>query len=339
MLDILETVDEWLKTDEPIVLATVTRTWGSAPRREGSKMAFRRDLSMIGSVSGGCIEGAVIEEGLAALKTGQGKLLTFGIADDTAWEVGLTCGGTISIFVEPLDRAWWDLASKAVQADKAASSVSILSGELIGDKILFDANVQAIYCTAKLSESAVSQLSSLAATHQQSGQMTWQDSEVMLDILMPRPHLMIIGGVHIAIPLEAIARTMGFRVSIIDPRSAFATKARFPHVKTILHSYPDEALPQLGLDSYSYVAILTHDPKIDDKALITALATDAAYIGVLSSAKSHEKRTARLLEAGISQEQLNRLHTPIGLDIGAKNPEEIALGIMAEIIAVRNGLN
>jgi xanthine dehydrogenase accessory factor len=337
MLDILQTVNHWLKSDEPIALATVTRTWGSAPRREGSKMAFKRDLAMIGSVSGGCIEGAVIEEGLAALKKGQGKLLTFGVADDTAWEVGLTCGGKINVFVEPLNKAHWELSAKAVQADKAASSITILSGDFIGEKILFDAKFQPQYCSEKLPESAISELSAIAASQSSSGQLTWQDNDIMLDILMPRPHLMIIGGVHIAIPLEAIARTMGFRVSIIDPRSAFASKARFPHVETILHTYPDEALPQLGLDKYSYLAVLTHDPKIDDKALITALATDTAYIGVLSSAKSHEKRTARLLEAGISQEQLDRLHTPIGLEIGAKSPEEIALGIMAEIIAVRNG--
>lgn len=338
MFDIIQTVKKWLKSDEPIVLATVTRTWGSAPRREGAKMAFRRDLSMIGSVSGGCIEGTVIEEGLVALKKGQGRLLTFGVADETAWEIGLSCGGKINIFVEPLNKICWDLAAKAVQSEKSASIITILSGDLPGEKIFFDAELKPQYCSDRLSEKAIKEFQALAAQNP-TGQYTWRETEIMLEVFTPRPHLMIIGGVHIAIPLEIFARTMGFRVSIIDPRSAFASEARFPQIETILHSYPDEALPQLGLDKHSYLAVLTHDPKIDDKAIVTALASDAAYIGVLSGAKSHEKRKARLLDAGVSPEQLERIYTPIGLDIGAKTPEEIALGIMAQIIAVRNGIS
>jgi xanthine dehydrogenase accessory factor len=139
-------------------------------------------------------------------------------------------------------------------------------------------------------------------------------------------------------PLQVYARQLGFRVSIIDPRAAFASKERFPDVATILHSYPDKALTQLGLDGDTYLAVLTHDPKIDDPALITALATDVPYIGVLSSQRTHNRRTERLMQAGITEEQLKRIRTPIGIDIGAKTPEEIALCIMAEIIAVRNGV-
>jgi xanthine dehydrogenase accessory factor len=160
----------------------------------------------------------------------------------------------------------------------------------------------------------------------------------MVDIVNPRPHLIIVGGVHVAMPLQAMARMLGFRVSLIDPRQAFATKERFPDVDSISHEYPTKALAKLGLDKDSYLAVLTHDPKIDDQALISALPANIAYVGVLSSSRTHEKRTARLKEAGISDDLFEQIYTPIGIGLGGMNPEEIALGIMSEIIAVRNGV-
>ena len=164
------------------------------------------------------------------------------------------------------------------------------------------------------------------------------ESRVMVDIQASRPHLILIGGVHVSIPLQEMARQVGFRVSIIDPRSAFASEERFPNVANIMHTYPDRALPALGLDRNTYLAVLTHDPKIDDKALTTALPAKLPYIGVLSSRRTHEKRVARLKEAGISDELIQQIRTPIGIDIGSSTPEEIALSILAEIVAVRNGV-
>jgi xanthine dehydrogenase accessory factor len=181
-------------------------------------------------------------------------------------------------------------------------------------------------------------LADMIDTYQKSGLSVLGDYEVMVDVHRPRPHLIIIGGVHIAMPLQGFARQVGFRVSIVDPRRAFATAERFPEVSAILHQYPDKALPELGLDEDTYLAVLTHDPKIDDPALITALPSSAPYIGVLSSSRTHEKRSARLAEKGITAELLSRVNTPIGIDIGAKTPEEIALCILAEIVAVRNGV-
>lgn len=338
MFDILETVETWLEQQRPIALATVTKTWGSAPRREGSKMAVTTDLAMIGSVSGGCVEGAVIEEAMAGLTDGQPRLLKFGVADDTAWEVGLTCGGKIHVYVEPLDSAWWHTLLESIKADSLATTITILEGDNAGQKVLFDAIGSTRYATDGLSDGQIQALHDVATSTHRSQQMTWNDIEIMVDVFSPRPHLILIGGVHVAIPLQAIAREMGFRVSIIDPRKAFATEARFPDIDTILHTYPDKALSQLGLDRNTYLAVLTHDPKIDDKALITALPTNVPYIGVLSSGRTHQKRTKRLKEAGISDDLIARLHTPIGIDIGARTPEEIALSIMAEIIAVRNGV-
>ena len=332
MLDILKTVNQWLAEGKRVALATVAQTWGSAPRSNGAKMAITQDTAMIGSVSGGCIEGAVIEEMLAALDSGQGKLLSFGVSDDTAWEVGLTCGGSIKVFVEPLDTAWWQAASEATAQDKRVTTLTPVEGDKLGQKILFDAAGEIIYSTGDAA------LAELADQYAKSGIETIDDREILVDVHRPRPHLIIIGGVHIAMPLQEFARGVGFRVSIVDPRRAFATEERFPDVSAILHQYPDKALPTLGLDDDTYLAVLTHDPKIDDPALITALPSSVPYIGVLSSSRTHEKRTARLAEAGISSELMARINTPIGIDIGAKTPEEIALCILAEIVAVRNGV-
>lgn len=338
MLDILDTVNLWLAEERQIALATVTKTWGSAPRREGSKLAMTVDLGMAGSVSGGCVEGAVIEEAKAGLQDGKPRLLKFGVADDTAWEVGLTCGGRIHVYVEALDLQWWQLISKAVSEDSTVTTITVLEGELAGEKALFDVSNQVQYKTSGLDEAQIVDFQNVSKKTAVSGQITYDDMELMVDVVSSRPHLIIIGGVHVAIPLQSIARIMGFRVSIIDPRSAFATEERFPDVSAIKHSYPDKALPELGLDKNTYLAVLTHDPKIDDKALITALPSDVHYIGVLSSSRTHEKRTKRLREAGISDELIEGLYIPIGMNIGSKNPEEIALCIMAEIIAVRNGV-
>jgi xanthine dehydrogenase accessory factor len=335
MLDILETVESWLDEGRSIAQATVVSTWGSAPRQVGSKMAVSGDLAMIGSVSGGCVETAVIEEASEILKTKKPRLLNFGISDDTAWDVGLTCGGKISVFVEPLDPAWWRCMTDFIRQDRSAATITILSGDAAGEKIITDKMGTIYYATPALSTEQQTTLAQ-AAGQNQSGRANVNDLDVMVDVHRPRPHLILIGGVHVAMPLQKFAHQLGFRVSLVDPRQAFATQERFPDVGAILHSYPDKALNQLGLDEDTYVAVLTHDPKIDDPALRTALPSPAPYVGVLSSKRTHEARIERLTEAGVSPEQLARIHTPIGIDIGAKTPEEIALCIMAEIIAVRN---
>jgi xanthine dehydrogenase accessory factor len=276
------------------------------------------------------VETAVVEQALEVLAGGQPRLLKFGVSDDDAWEVGLTCGGKISIFVERLDSVWWQQAAEAARHNRAAITVTALDGELAGRKLLVDGSGAALY-------GALDAIPGSAIT----GYVTPQEADinglhVMVDVHRPRPHLILIGGVHIAQPLQSFARQLGFRVSLIDPRGVFASRERFPEVETILHSYPDKALPQLGLDADTYLAVLTHDPKIDDKALLTALPSPAAYIGVLSSRKTHDARVARLGKAGLAPDLIARIRTPIGVDIDARTPEEIALSIMAEIIAVRN---
>lgn len=337
MLDILDTMNRWLKEERPVALATVVKTWGSAPRREGSKMGITDELAMIGSVSGGCVEGAVVEEALAGMKEGKARLLKFGVADDMAWEVGLTCGGSIEVFVEPLDSLWWDALAELAQHDNFGVTVTIMDGPLIGEKALLDAAGAVLYRTGSVGEDLLREMKATAAQSSKSGIVTMGETRVMVDMQMERPHLILIGGVHVSIPLQAMATQVGFRVSIVDPRAAFASRERFPDVANILHSYPDKALPQLGLDRSTYLAVLTHDPKIDDKALITALPANIPYVGVLSSGRTHRQRVARLKEAGLSDELIAQIRTPIGIEIGASTPEEIAVCILAEIIAVRHG--
>ena len=342
MLDILETMNRWLAEERTVALATVVKTWGSAPRREGSKMGVSPHTdggpAMIGSVSGGCVEGAVVEEAIAGLRDGRPRLLKFGVADDMAWEVGLTCGGSIEVFVEPLDSLWWDVLADLAENDNFGVTVTIMDGESIGEKILLDAAGSVLFKTANIDDALLSRMKTIAANSNKSGITTIGETRVMLDLQVERPHLILIGGVHVSIPLQAMATQVGFRVSIVDPRAAFASDKRFPDVANILHTYPDKALPQLGLDRSTYLAVLTHDPKIDDKALITALPANIPYVGVLSSGRTHRQRVARLKEAGLSDELIARIRTPIGIDIGASTPEEIAVCILAEIIAVRNGV-
>ncbi|MFN8452410.1 MAG: XdhC family protein [Anaerolineae bacterium] len=335
MLDILSQVDEWLRQQKRVALATVVETWGSAPRRVGSKMAVAQDMAMVGSVSGGCVEGAVIEEALVALEDNQPRLLHYGVSDDDAWEVGLACGGKISIWVEPLDVRWWRLAEDAARHDQPLTTLTVLEGDAAGAKIAYSADDQIVYTNDRVS-SEQAQAFAAVMPHMPSGRATVAAQAVMVDNIMPRPHSVMIGGVHMRRRCSISPGRSASLVTLIDPRDAFATDERFPDVDCIFHSYPDKALAQISIDANTYIAVLTHDPKIDDRALKAALAAQPAYIGVLSSRRTHEKRIERLTGAGIALSELERLHTPIGLSIGAATPEEIALAIMAEVVAVKN---
>jgi xanthine dehydrogenase accessory factor len=335
MLDILETVENWLKEERKIALATVVETWGSSPRQSGAKMAIAQDMAMIGSVSGGCVETAVVQEALESLKDGKPRLLNYGVTDDTAWDVGLACGGKISIYVEPLNQSWWKSAADFARQDQAMKTVTVLQGDHAGQKMLLN-DTGVVY--SSINDELKGAFIQAAAGCHDSGRTKVGELDVMVDVYRPRPRLIIIGGAHVAIALKNFAHQLGFRVVLIDPRKAFATRARFPDVEVISHQYPDKALAELGITTESYIAVLTHDPKIDDPALKATLPSSARYIGVLSSKRTHQKRVKRLTEAGVDAQLFEKIHTPIGLEIGAKTPEEIALCIMAEIISVRNGV-
>jgi xanthine dehydrogenase accessory factor len=334
MKEVIEAVDGRLATGETaIALATVIRTWGSAPRKVGAKMAFTAGGRFIaGSVSGGCVEGAVIEAGDEVLATGRPRLLHFGVADETAWGVGLACGGTIDVLVEPLDLQTYAAARDRVISHQPVTIVTVIRGpdKAIGRKLVVGEGAIAGGLGDGLDAAAVE----LAHDVRQPARYELVDGvEVFIDALRPSPVLVIVGGAHIAVALARFARIVGFRTVVIDPRRAFGSESRFPDVDQLIQSWPGKAFEESPLQADTAVVTLSHDPKIDDPALSAALASDVFYIGALGSRETHARRRERLSALGFTGEQLARIHAPIGLDIGADNPEEIALAIMAEVVA------
>jgi len=327
--DVAKDVERWKAEGEDVALATVVRTWGSGPRGPGAKMALTNDARIAGSVSGGCVEAAVVEEGRDVLETGTPKLLRFGIADETAWSVGLTCGGSIEIFVEKLDDSFFRASLEALETRRALARATVIRGADVGRTVL-----------VRDGESAEGEIGAAAERALERGQsevITAADgSEVFIDVELPPPSLVMVGGVHIAIALTAMAKTLGYRTIVIDPRGVFGNEERFPHADLLIPEWSDEGLEALGLDRSSAVATLTHDPKIDDPALMVALRSPAFFIGALGSKKTQEKRKKRLLDRGLTEAELSRLFAPVGLDIGSRSPEEIALSVLAQIVAVRN---
>ncbi len=345
MRDLLADLERWNLEQEPIALATVIQTWGSSPRQPGAKMGLAANQRLTGSVSGGCVEGAVYETGLEVLQTQTAQLLHFGVADETAWEVGLACGGSMEVFVQPLEAAFFHAVSAALKAERPFAVATVVKGpsSLLGNTLILQEDDSVVGHIEEPFAQSVIEAARVALasgqTQRQSLTVAEQFIEVFIEAVWPPPTLVIVGGVHIAIALTALAKTLGYKTILIDPRAAFGNAARFPHVDQLLRGWPDEALAQLALTPSTAVAMLTHDPKLDDPALLAVLPSRAFYIGALGSPKTQEKRRARLREAGLTEAQISRIHGPIGLPLGARTPEEIALSVMAEIVAARNGVN
>ena len=339
MRDILSDLENWRAEAKPIAVATVIQTWGSSPRRAGAKMAFTPDGRITGSVSGGCVEGAVYETGVEVLKSNRPQLLHFGVADETAWEVGLACGGSIDIFVKPLDSELFTPLRSLLVKEGAAVLVTVVRGpdQLLGNEMLLREDGTVI---GTISDEWNEQTLNLARETLAQGVsrrgMLSEDTEVFMEVILPPPTLIAVGGVHITIALMSLAKTLGYRTVVIDPRSAFGNEDRFPNVDQLIPLWPDEAFQQIPITRSTAIAMLTHDPKLDDPALKIALASPAFYVGALGSKTTQAKRHQRLLEDGLTEEQLSRLHGPIGIEIGAGTPEEIAMSIMAEVVATRN---
>ena len=306
--DILTPTSIWLKQKRRIALATVISTWGSSPRPVGGQMAIDENGEIIGSVSGGCIEGAVISEGVNSIKDGKSRIKDYGISNDMAWEVGLACGGELKVLIQPLDLE-----------DKIVYSVvdKIKRREIV--KLRIDCSTG----SKRIDDTLENQISHFDSSKNE-----------FIHIIDPKPRLFIIGAVHIAQALVSLANIADYEIILIDPRDHFATKDRFPNCK-IINEWPDEALSKFHLDKSSHLVTLTHDPKIDDLALIYCMKKNFGYIGSLGSKKTHNKRYDRLLEKGFNEIELSKIHAPIGLNINAKTPAEIATSILAEIINYR----
>ena len=313
--DIPEIALDWHRQGKGAALATVVQTWGSAPRPVGAMLAVSGDGELAGSVSGGCVEGAVVAEAFDLLDTGGSKILEFGVSDDEAFAVGLACGGQIRVLVEPVGRDLpEDLLADLVAAraerrpaayvvDTAGWTRRIEGGAVFPDRFRMD----------------------------RSG--FEEDAATFVAVHNPPLRMAVVGAVHIAQPLLAMARLAGYDPVLIDPREAFASEGRFPD-ETIRHDWPDEALAAWGLDARTAVVTLTHDPKIDDPAIMAALRSDVFYLGCLGSKRTHAKRVDRLTAEGFTEAEIARIHAPVGLDIGARSPAEIAVSVMAQITQV-----
>lgn len=335
MRDIMDDLELWQREGKSIALATVVQTWGSSPRGVGSKMALTLDGSVSGSVSGGCVENAVVEAGIQSLKTNHPQLLHFGVADETAWEVGLACGGNIDIFVKPLNSNIFKELLSSIEDDRPTVIATVIRGPdtLLGRELMIDEQSHSFSWIGNGWDGQIHDLASKVISQGVSQRVELNDEiEIFFETLLPPPTLIAVGGVHIAVALTALAKTLGYRTILIDPRKAWGNNERFPNVDQLIQAWPDEALGQINVTHSTAIATLTHDPKLDDPALKFALSSPAFYVGALGSKTTQAKRRERLLHEGLTESHLNRLHGPIGLDINAQTPEEIALAIMAEVV-------
>ena len=339
MRDLLHDYDRLTAAGDRPGRAVVTSVWGSAPRPEGSSMLATTAGVMAGSVSGGCVEGATAAEIAAAIERGSARLVTFGVSDEKAWEVGLACGGTIKVLVQPAVPAEVLAAARGPGGEVVATRVDGTEAGRTA-RVYEDGRVEGLLARSvepgALAAAALEALrrerSTTAALPTPAG-----PAEIFLEVYPRRPRLVIFGGVHIATALVPLARLLGYRTIVADGRQAFLTRERFPDADELILAWPEEAFGQIGLDAGCYVCILSHDPKFDEPALRLALRSSAAYIGAIGSKKTQIKRREWLRSEGFGDADIARVHGPIGLDLGGRDPAETALAILAEMTAARYG--
>lgn len=362
MKDILDDIERWRAAGKRVAVARVVNIEGSGPRDPGAAMAVSQDGEVAGSVSGGCVEGAVVSEalGILASPTPTGKLVTFGYSDDEAFAVGLTCGGTIHLFIEPLDwEPQFEMIRDGIRGETPIALATVLDGPHAGAKVVLGAPsdgpgfVDGTLGDPELDRVVQRDASAELETGRSgvrhygpSGEATPEDLldtptiRVFVETWAPPPQMWIFGAVDFTAALSRIAKVLGYRVTVCDAREVFATRRRFPTADQVIVSWPQNLFADRGasLSARDAVCILTHDAKFDVPAVLGALASRVGYIGVMGSRKTHAKRMERLAEAGVTDpSQIARLMSPIGLDIGARSPEETAISICAEIIATRTG--
>src|ERR1700704_1849885 len=337
MKELLPDIERWREAGLKVAVATVIQAYGSAPRRPGAKMAIAEDGQFVGSVSGGCVENAVVEHAKQVLEEDHPRLVPYGISDEMAFNVGLACGGQIEVFIQPFGRAF--------PTEKPVAFAYIVDGEGQGNGLLAwefgkhrGSLGQGDAFDDRVAGDAIARL-----REGKSGLITYDDAprggvKVFVDTYPSQPTVVIFGGVHIGVALAHLAKaTGGFRVVVVDARGVWATPARFPEADEIHVMHADDYLKGHPLSSNTYIAVLSHDPKLDDPALFGALQSDARFVGAIGSPKTQRERRERLAAAGVTEEQLARLHGPIGLDIGAQSPEEIGVAILGQMIAAKNG--
>ena len=344
MKELLADITRWRARDKRIALARVVALDGSGPRDPGAAMAVNEDGEVAGSVSGGCVEGAVVTEALDVLASGAPRRATFGYSDDEAFAVGLTCGGTIHLFVEPLP----DEVVDAIATDTPLAVATVIDGPHTGAHLVVraDGSMSGTLGTIDLdrvvSRDARGALESGATATRHygpCGEARQEDVTVFIESFGPPPRMIIFGAVDFTAALARTAKVLGYHVTVCDARPVFATAQRFPMADEVVVDWPDRHLDAIEapLGPRDAVCVLTHDHKFDVPAIKAALASGAGYIGAMGSRRTHAERLERLRAEGVTDDTLGRLMAPIGLDIGARTPEETAIAVCAEIIALRTG--
>lgn len=355
MHDVRDSLLSWWNEGRPTALATVVATFNSAPRSAGATMLVDPDGAAVGSVSGGCVEGAVYEVAQEVLQSGIPRLERYGVSDNDAFSVGLTCGGTLDIFVErvsPQDFPELQSVWKDIDTDQPVALATVVEhpdSDRIGRHLIVRANSQegslgSSHSDAAISDDARGLLVSgrnAILEYGPEGERRGQGQRVFVTSYMPPPRMLIFGAIDFAAAMARMGNFLGYHVTVCDARPIFATKTRFPEVDDVVVSWPHEYLEQEihagRTDNRTAVCVLTHDPKFDVPVLELALQHDLEYVGAMGSRRTHEDRLERLQSAGVTDDQLQRLSSPIGLDLGSRTPEETAVSIAAEIIAQRWG--
>ncbi|MEO6822877.1 MAG: XdhC/CoxI family protein [Candidatus Nanopelagicales bacterium] len=338
-----------LDRGESAAVATVVRTWRSAPRPAGAAMVVLPSGEAVGSVSGGCVEGALYEVGTQVLADGEPQYESYGVSDDDAFAVGLTCGGIIDVFVEQVSEATWPelrrLAADIASGEPVAVATVFRGEGPVGRHLVVrpgevEGSLGDAYLDQVVADEARGMLESGATGTiyvGTQGRRLAQELEVFVTSYAPPPRLVIFGAIDFAAALARVGKLMGFYVVVCDARAVFATRRRFPDADEVVVDWPHRWLATQDVDARTVICVLTHDTKFDVPALEVALRTKARYVGALGSRRTHAERLVRLKEAGLSDEELARLHSPIGLNLGARTPEETAISIAAEIVLDRWG--
>ncbi|MFD8686250.1 XdhC family protein [Streptomyces sp. NPDC059651] len=354
MLDIAEELDRWAGQGRDFAVATVVAVGGSAPRQPGAALAVDRDGTAIGSVSGGCVEGAVYELCQQALDDGTTVRERFGYSDEDAFAVGLTCGGVIDILVTPVRaddpaRPVFAAALAAASRGEAAAVARITDGpaELLGRPLLVHpdgSHEGGLGGHPELDRTAAAETRAMldagrtgTLTIGADGSQCGQPLTLLVESSVPPPRMIVFGAIDFASALVRAGKFLGYHVTVCDARPVFATKARFPDADELVVDWPHRYLAATGVDARTVLCVLTHDAKFDIPLLEAALRLPVAYVGAMGSRRTHLERNDRLRDAGVTEPELARLHSPIGLDLGARTPEETALSIAAEIVADRRG--
>ncbi len=346
--EIMGEIDAWRARGLDVAVARVVDLDGSGPRLPGAAMAVNERSEVAGSVSGGCVEGAVVAEALEIIATGERRVVTFGFTDDEAFAVGLTCGGTIHLFIEPLDVAVHESLAAVLRDDAPAALATVIDGPHTGAKLLVPTNGEPVgslgdegldrVVTRDAAGALASGVTAVRA-YGAHGEARESAVHVFVESFAPPPKMLIFGAVDFTRALVRVAKVLGYCVTVCDARDVFATQARFPEADEVVTDWPHRLLDRVGasLGPLDAICVLTHDPKFDVPAVMAALGTEVGYLGAMGSRRTTDDRRRRLEAEGVDTAVLARLRAPIGLDVGARTPEETAVSICAEIIAMRTG--